>query len=38
MEPDRSNDMKELTDTYLESLLSDLPSEEDIARQQVLSK
>ena len=38
MEPVRSNKLKDLTDAYLETLLSDLPSEEDIARQQVLSK
>lgn len=37
MEPVRPNELKALTDVYLESLLEDLPSEEEIASQQVLS-
>ena len=38
MEPVRHNNIKALTDVYLESLLEDMPSEEEIASQQVLSR
>jgi len=38
MESNSQTKMKALTDAYLESLLADMPSEEEIASQQVLSR
>lgn len=38
MQPFHSADIKDLSDAYLEFLLADLPSEEDIAKDQALSR
>ncbi|MDN5315732.1 MAG: hypothetical protein PWP10_4484, partial [Clostridiales bacterium] len=38
MQPFHSADIKDLSDAYLEFLLADLPSEEDLAKDQALSR